>query len=875
MDSKSIMYLPSQQISEGEILVKGKTLGRWKTKKFLIDEEQRVFALKSSQAKKKQKPFYLEYYKLEIREKKKDKISFDLISKAGGKSVTLGLQNEQQANAIINLLQKLIMKEDSIQKQQLEEQQQKLLNEQTIANSHQWAFEKIDYEIPCFFDTSEIRENIHQIRKGQQKLEHFQMVYQQQTCQIYKNVENHHHFMSFIEYEGNCCETIIQNLTDNNKINQWNPFVSQNESKLIKELVEDKSFQICEIRQLTNLFVFKREFQYLRHHLKIDNIDFIVQKQIDQRPKTKLNQGSLKYGLWSVQYKNNITKVCYVTEQSILGLSYPDEDSYLTQVFLQQISNVNQASILKTQIQNVENPQTNIIITHEKSKEVIHQLEQQNLEKQEINIQNKVVQENNKQNKEEDDQFFDCEEQDAIDEMNDKLFIVETVANKQLIQDDVVKDVYEQNARRQSILPLQIDTQDNNIQDWVEKKMKQVLQGGYCSLSINVKHQLCPKESGQQRQFLTEQEGGHYIFRKDFIREEKNGGLKVINEEKLAAQKAVIKFLITRIGASLLMGKSITGISMPVTIFEARSNTERVCSSMGFAPIYLEDAAQSSDIYYRIKQCAAFQFGFIFMYISCEKPFNPILGETFQGFYDSCPIYCEQISHHPPICAIQMYGRSYKIDGQLELVANFHSNSVVGRNVGTFKITFENPHQEVLLTFAPGSLNGTTYGDKVLNYLEKQFIIDFKNKIILETTFNPEKKYCQFFDVEYINQLDYLCGAICDVSDSAILRYQKEGYRKYKGLDLKQDIKQVRHKIKGIWINEVKVDNQKLISIQNDYPIKLQLAQYPIPSDATFRMDLLWWKLKNFDQSQQWKEKLEILQRQDRKLREQKTKKKK
>lgn len=40
------------------------------------------------------------------------------------------------------------------------------------------------------------------------------------------------------------------------------------------------------------------------------------------------------------------------------------------------------------------------------------------------------------------------------------------------------------------------------------------------------------------------------------------------------------------------MGKSVTGISMPVTIFEARSNTERVCSSMGFAPVYLEEAAQ-------------------------------------------------------------------------------------------------------------------------------------------------------------------------------------------------------------------------------------------------------------------------------------------
>lgn len=39
------------------------------------------------------------------------------------------------------------------------------------------------------------------------------------------------------------------------------------------------------------------------------------------------------------------------------------------------------------------------------------------------------------------------------------------------------------------------------------------------------------------------------------------------------------------------MGKSVTGISMPVTIFEARSNTERVCNSMGFAPLFLDEAA--------------------------------------------------------------------------------------------------------------------------------------------------------------------------------------------------------------------------------------------------------------------------------------------
>ncbi|CAD8085572.1 unnamed protein product [Paramecium primaurelia] len=847
-DPRPIQYQPSMQISEGEILVKGKTLGRWESKKFIIDEEKRVFALRSSNGKTRLKPYFLQEYQVENKEKKKDKITFDLTSKTGGKCLTLGIENEQKANELINTLQDLCNKIEV--KQNKNETIQQNIQDHIYNNQHQMKINEIDYEIPSFFDISEIRDSISHIRKGQHNLDNFKLVLDNKLL-IYRNEHNHHQFKVFMEFDGDCQNLIIQNLTDYNKINQWNAFISVQESRMIKELHEDKSFLICEIRELSNLFIFKREFQYLQHHFKIDNIDFIVQKQIDQKSYTKNYQGSLKYGVWGILTSEKTTKVYYFSEQSMQGLSYPDEDGYLIQLYLKQIINLYQySSKFQQDLSQIKQNELNLYV---------QQQYQQELKQNDI-----------QENKEE---FFDCEE---IDAMNDKLFMAGNDSNKNNdINDEVVRDVYEQNVRRLTSLPQQIDSLDN-IQDWIDKKMKLFLSGNYNSYSINVKHQLQPKEYDPlQRQLLTQQEGGHYIFKKDFIREEKNGGLKVINEEKLAAQKAVIKFLLTRIGASLMMGKSITSISMPVTIFEARSNTERVCNSMGFAPIYLEDAAQSQDIYYRIKQCAAFQFGFIFMYLSCEKPFNPILGETFQGFYDNCPIYCEQISHHPPICAIQMYGRKYRIDAQLELIANFNSNSVVGRNVGTLKITFENPHQVVLITLAPGSLNGTTYGDKVMNYLEKQFIIDIKNKIIAEFTFNPDKKYCQFFDIEYLNQLDYLCGAICDVTDAAIQKYHKEGYRKYKGLDLKQDIKQIRHKIKGIWVNEIKIDNQKLISIHNDFPVKMQLAQYPIPSDANFRMDLLFWKLRDFDQSQQWKEKLEILQRQDRKLREQKGKKKK
>lgn len=129
-------------------------------------------------------------------------------------------------------------------------------------------------------------------------------------------------------------------------------------------------------------------------------------------------------------------------------------------------------------------------------------------------------------------------------------------------------------------------------------------------------------------------------------------------------------------------------VSMPVDIFESRSNTERICNALGFAPVYLERAAKLNDPVLRMKDVFAFTIGFLVNFMSMEKPFNPILGETYNGFLDRCPVYAEQVSHHPPVCSFMLYGRGYRIDGALETVANLHSNSVVGKNVGSIVVRF-------------------------------------------------------------------------------------------------------------------------------------------------------------------------------------------
>jgi len=139
------------------------------------------------------------------------------------------------------------------------------------------------------------------------------------------------------------------------------------------------------------------------------------------------------------------------------------------------------------------------------------------------------------------------------------------------------------------------------------------------------------------------------VFKKDWIHDDKNGGMIYINKVKIEEQKKVFKFILKQIGANLIKGKSILNISLPINIFDTRSNLERFAYSYSFAPVYLDKAGEMKDPVEQMKQCAAFLLTSTLMYLNLEKPFNPILGETFQGWINGCPIYCEQISHHPPI----------------------------------------------------------------------------------------------------------------------------------------------------------------------------------------------------------------------------------
>lgn len=99
---------------------------------------------------------------------------------------------------------------------------------------------------------------------------------------------------------------------------------------------------------------------------------------------------------------------------------------------------------------------------------------------------------------------------------------------------------------------------------------------------------------------------------------------------------------------------------------------------MCYCPIHLEKAAKIKDPLERMKYSVVIMIATGILTVQSEKPFNPILGETYQGYVDGCPLYIEQISHHPPISAYYMVGRGYKMYGCVEPRISLHFNGATG-----------------------------------------------------------------------------------------------------------------------------------------------------------------------------------------------------
>ncbi|GFP84355.1 oxysterol-binding protein-related protein 1c [Phtheirospermum japonicum] len=142
------------------------------------------------------------------------------------------------------------------------------------------------------------------------------------------------------------------------------------------------------------------------------------------------------------------------------------------------------------------------------------------------------------------------------------------------------------------------------------------------------------------------------------------------------------------------IGKDLTKVCLPVYFNEPLSSLQKCFEDLEYS--YLLDRAyewgKKGNNLMRILNVAAFA---VSGYASTDgrncKPFNPLLGETYEADYPDKGVrfFSEKVSHHPMIVACHCEGTGWRFYGDSNLKSKFWGRSIQLDPVGTLTLEFD------------------------------------------------------------------------------------------------------------------------------------------------------------------------------------------
>lgn len=341
---------------------------------------------------------------------------------------------------------------------------------------------------------------------------------------------------------------------------------------------------------------------------------------------------------------------------------------------------------------------------------------------------------------------------------------------------------------------------------------------------------------------------------------EKNGLLFLNEEEKQLGYKAV-KYLITKFGQNLLQGKNVLNISLPVFMFDKRTLHEAFVWEQVYCPYFVTKAVFAKDKIEKLKWLTTYLVSKFHLSVIQLKPFNPIIGETFQCRIGDIDIYLEHTVNHP--ITANFYAKeingNYKMYGYQITEASTNLNSVTAMRYGKFFIELKDKTK--YRVFIPDViLRGISMGDRLFNFIGTGCVVDLTNNLCAFLEMNPDQPgfFSSFFTKKKTFP-DHIRGKICDL--------------KYVTIDEKNNNHQLSKdsnsysEIEGEWTSSLSFDGVEYWNIDDYKAFKIFTHDFILPSNGTQRDDLKKLIEGNEEESQVEKEKLEVRQRKDRKLR--------
>jgi hypothetical protein len=307
------------------------------------------------------------------------------------------------------------------------------------------------------------------------------------------------------------------------------------------------------------------------------------------------------------------------------------------------------------------------------------------------------------------------------------------------------------------------------------------------------------------------------------------------------------------------IGKDLSRIAMPVYLNEPISMLQKTSEFIEYHNIFRQ-ANKCENEYLRLAYVTSVSFIQLASSINrMKKPFNPLLGETFEYYENDLKSVFEQVSHHPPICAFHCESNDFIVSGSLYLKSKLSLSGFEFFPLGEFKVTLKRT-KEVFVLKRPSN--------SVHNYIIGKMYIWVNGTMECTNTVTKSKMSITFKPKGWTSKTDYeVEGKITNAEDET--KYHVFG--RWDSFLSVIDA-QTKQETKIISKNE-NPENYELQYYFSKHSINLNnltqdLMKMIAPTDSRLRTDQRAYEYGNLDLASTEKERLEQNQRKRRKITE-------
>ncbi|KAF7457442.1 Oxysterol-binding protein [Cryptosporidium felis] len=231
---------------------------------------------------------------------------------------------------------------------------------------------------------------------------------------------------------------------------------------------------------------------------------------------------------------------------------------------------------------------------------------------------------------------------------------------------------------------------------------------------------------------------------------------KIVRRKKLPVPKAAGKFSLLSMMRQVF-GKDLSRISMPICLNEPLSFIQRLSEDLEYHEL-LTKACNTNNVAERVALVTVFASSALSStFLRLSKPFNPLLGETFELTHLGFRFIAEQVVHHPPVAAYHAISDDGKWTywGTVWSTMSFGPNSLTILPQGTVHLKLETDDGEEEYTWERPNciIHNIIFGSTWLEWVGDVNVISSNHGYRGKTSFFSDSNNSYSWD-KYISNVD-------------------------------------------------------------------------------------------------------------------------